>query len=187
VERWVAVTETTKLAGANSSYRSDRKAGGAHGWWQTRKHEVPMESATEKLEIVFDPLPGEDLTRFVSDNVVNLNFAKTGISAWHPVNFFLKHHRGEWLGGLTGYLWGGWMHVNFLWVTESLRGQGHGTRLMDAAEAFARERGAGAVTLETHSFQAPGFYAKRGYSVFGRLDDYPPGHAKLFLSKRLDA
>jgi hypothetical protein len=25
------------------------------------------------------------------------------------------------------------------------------------------------------------------YAVFGRLDDYPTGHAKLFLSKRLDA
>jgi hypothetical protein len=58
----------------------------------------------EKLEIVFDPLPSENLTRFVSDNVVNLNFTKTGISTWHPVNFFLKNPRGEWLGGLTGYL-----------------------------------------------------------------------------------
>jgi ribosomal protein S18 acetylase RimI-like enzyme len=137
--------------------------------------------------IVFDPLPSGDLTRFIADNVVNLNFAKTGISEWHPVNFFLKNPRGEWLGGLTGHVWGGWMHVNFLWVTESLRGQGHGSRLMDAAEAFARERGAAAVTLETLSFQAPGFYAKRGYSVFGRLADYPPGHTKLYLSKRLDA
>src|ERR1700733_5313032 len=121
-----------------------------------------MDSVKETLQIVFDPLPGEDLTRFVADNVVYLNVAKTGISEWHPVNFFLKNPRGEWLGGLTGHLWGGWMHVNFLWVTESLRGQGHGSRLMDAAEAFARERGAAAVTLETLSFQAPGFYAKRG-------------------------
>jgi hypothetical protein len=49
---------------------------------------------------------------------------------------------------------------------------------------MAQQRGAFAATLETHSFQAPEFYAKRGYSVFGRIDDYPPGHAKLFLSKR---
>jgi ribosomal protein S18 acetylase RimI-like enzyme len=56
---------------------------------------------------------------------------------------------------------------------------------MDAAEAFAVERGAFAATLETHGFQAPNFYTKRGYGVFGRLDDYPPGHAKLFPRKRL--
>ena len=51
---------------------------------------------------------------------------------------------------------------------------------------MAQERGAFGATLETHSFQAPEFYAKLGYSVFGRIDDYPPGHAKLFLSKRFD-
>ncbi len=141
----------------------------------------------EEPQIVFEPLPSDDLRRFLSDNVINVNLARTGISEWHPVGFFLKNARGEWLGGLTGHVWGGWMHVNFVWVSEFLRGRGHGSRLLDAAESFAVARGAVAATLETHSFQAPDFYAKRGYTVFGRLDDYPPGHSKLFLHKRLDA
>ena len=145
----------------------------------------PREGMVEDLEMVFEPLPSEALTRFLSDNVVNVNIAKTGVSTWHPIGFFLKNARGEWLGGLTGYIWGGWLHVNFLWVTESLRGQGHGSRLMDAAEQLAVERGALAANLETHSFQAEGFYLKRGYDVFGRLEDYPRGHTKLFLRKRL--
>ncbi|WP_428486471.1 GNAT family N-acetyltransferase [Rhodopila sp.] len=136
-------------------------------------------------KLVFDPLPGEALTRFVSENVINLNIARTGLSDWHPIGYFLKSAAGEWCGGLTGAIWGGWLQVNFLWVTEMLRGQGQGARLMDAAEGLAAERGALAATLETHSFQAPGFYLKRGYEVFGRLDDYPPGHTKLFLRKRL--
>ena len=139
----------------------------------------------EELQLVFEPFPGETLTRFVSDHVINLNFVRTGVTDWHPVGYFLKNARGEWLGGLTGYAWAGWLHVNFLWVTESLRGRRHGTRLMDAAEAFAVEHGCTGATLETHSFQAPGFYAKRGYEVFGTLADYPPGHTKLFLRKRL--
>ena len=139
----------------------------------------------EELQLVFEPLPGEDLARFVSDNINQVNFARTGVAAWHPVGYFLKNARGEWLGGLTGYIWGGWLHVNLLWVTESLRGQRQGSRLMDAAEAFAIERGCLGVTLETFSFQAPGFSANRGYEVFGTLDDYPPGHSKFFLRKRL--
>jgi GNAT superfamily N-acetyltransferase len=101
-----------------------------------------MDSARQGPEIVFDPLPGESLSRLVSENVISANIARTGVSDWHPVGFFLKSPRGEWLGGLTGYIWGGWLHVNFLWVSEALRGQPHGTRLMDAAEAMARERGA---------------------------------------------
>ena len=143
-----------------------------------------MNSDKQTLEIVFDPLPADALSRLVSENVVSANVASTGCADWHPVGFFLKSPRGEWLGGLTGYIWGGWLHVNFLWISERLRGQRQGTRLMDAAEAMARERGAIGATLETFTSQAPGFYAKRGYSVFGRIDDYPPGHAKLFLSKR---
>jgi GNAT superfamily N-acetyltransferase len=140
----------------------------------------------EELELVFEPFPGESLGRFLFDNIANVNIARTGIASWHPVGYFLKNQRGEWLAGLTGYVWGGWLHVNLLWVTESLRGHRHGSRLMDAAEAFAVEHGCHGVTLETHSFQAPGFYLKRGYEVFGTLDDYPPGHSKLFLRKRLD-
>ena len=139
------------------------------------------------MEIVFNPLPDEALNRLLTDHVIGVNYAKTGISDWHPVGFFLKSPRGEWLGGLTGYIWGGWLHVNFLWVSETLRGQRHGTRLMDAAEAMAQERGATSATLETHSFQAPVFYAKRGYNVFARIDDFPTGHAKLFLSKRFES
>ena len=139
----------------------------------------------EDLNLVFDPLPGDDLTRFITDNVVNINFARTGLSTWHPVNFFLKSPRGEVLAGLIAYVWGGWLHVNVLWVTEMLRGQGQGTRLMDAAEAMARERGATAATLETHSFQAPGFYQRRGYTVCGQIDDYPPGHTKFIMRKDL--
>jgi len=141
----------------------------------------------DKLEIIFEPLPDVALTRTISENVIGFNYAKTGLSAWHAANFFLRNGRGEWLGGLTGYIWGGWLHVNLLWVTETLRGQGHGSRLMDTVEAFAVARGARAATLETHSFQAPDFYTKRGYEVFGRLEDYPPGHAKLFLRKRLES
>ena len=39
--------------------------------------------------------------------------------------------------------------------------------------------------LDTHSFQARPFYEARGYKVFGVLDDYPEGHKKFFLSKKL--
>jgi hypothetical protein len=42
------------------------------------------------------------------------------------------------------------------------------------------------VFLETLSFQALPFYEKLGYTVFSRLDDFPPGGARYALTKSLD-
>jgi ribosomal protein S18 acetylase RimI-like enzyme len=56
---------------------------------------------------------------------------------------------------------------------------------MAMAEDLARERGCVGVWLDTFDFQAPEFYRKHGYEQFGRLDDYPPGHQRLFFQKRL--
>jgi GNAT superfamily N-acetyltransferase len=139
----------------------------------------------QDLELVFDPLPADALSRFVTESLAAHNIAATGLSAYYPVGFFLKSVRGEWLGGLLGNIWGGWLHVTHLWVASVARGRGNGTRLLQAAEDYAAERGCIAVTLETQSFEAPRFYEKRGYEVFATLDDCPPGHTKFFLRKQL--
>lgn len=139
----------------------------------------------EQFDIVFDPLPGDALARLVVDGLHAHGIAETGISTWYPVGFFLKSGRGEWLGGLMGELWGGWLYVRFLWVAAFARGRGNGTRLLRAAEEYAVERGCRAATLETTSFQARPFYEKLGYQVFASLEDYPPGHTKFYLRKQL--
>jgi ribosomal protein S18 acetylase RimI-like enzyme len=79
------------------------------------------------------------------------------------------------------------LYVRILWVAQALRGQGHGQRLLEAAERRAVERGCRHVFLDTFSFQAPGFYAKQGYEIYARAEDWPVGHAHLFLRKALPA
>jgi GNAT superfamily N-acetyltransferase len=65
------------------------------------------------------------------------------------------------------------------------RGGGHGARLLAAAEAYALERGCGGAFLDTFSFQARPFYERHGYEVFATLPDFPPGHDRFFLRKRM--
>jgi GNAT superfamily N-acetyltransferase len=139
------------------------------------------------IEIVFDPLPGDALRRFIVDQLDAHNLPATGEASYYPVGYFLKNARGEWLGGLLGTVWGGWLHVRILWVDAVTRGRGNGTRLLRAAEDYAVERGCFAATLETASFQARPFYEKLGYEVFAALEDYPPGHTKFYLRKQLTA
>lgn len=139
----------------------------------------------EPIDLVFEPLPGADLVRLVEENVVNHTINVTGAIEWFPTNVFLRSSSGDWVGGCLGVTWAGWLHIRFLWVTERMRGQGLGTRLMDAAEGHAMELGASSATLDTLNPEALRFYRGRGYRVFGTLDDFPPGHARYFLRKAL--
>jgi ribosomal protein S18 acetylase RimI-like enzyme len=72
-----------------------------------------------------------------------------------------------------------------LYVPDLLRGQGFGSRLLRQAEEEASRRGCTGAWLDTFSFQAPDFYRRRGYTVFGAIEDYPPGHRRYFLRKSL--
>jgi GNAT superfamily N-acetyltransferase len=90
-------------------------------------------------------------------------------------------------GGFWGYTLFQWLHVQMLLVPEALRGRGIGSALMASAEAEARRRGCLGALVDAYSFQAAPFYQKIGYTVFGVLDDYPPGHDRLYFRKRFDA
>jgi GNAT superfamily N-acetyltransferase len=94
-------------------------------------------------------------------------------------------------GSVAGGLWGctacRWLHVEMLFVPETLRGQGVGSALVAAAEAEARGRGCLGVHVDAFSFQAAPFYLKIGYTPFGVLEDFPPGHRRIFFRKRFDA
>lgn len=135
--------------------------------------------------MVFDPSPGAELAELVQDNVENYTIALTGAGEWHPVNYFLKGSDGACLGGCTGGVWGSWLHVRWLFVSAATRSKGQGARLLAAAETMGRGLGAIGATLETHNPQALVFYQRHGYVVFGRLEDYPPGHTKYFMKKSL--
>lgn len=94
-------------------------------------------------------------------------------------------------GAITGGLWGrtayGFLYVELLVVPEAHRRSRIGQKILREAEAVAISRGCTGAWLDTYSFQARGFYEKLGYTVFGEIADYPPGHSRYFLQKRLEA
>jgi ribosomal protein S18 acetylase RimI-like enzyme len=139
-------------------------------------------SGLSDLRLSFEP-HNESLKQFIVNGVDNHNIARTGHSAYYPVQYFLRDADDEVLGGLLGQIWGEWLHVNFLWVAEPARGRGQARALMLAAEAYAAKRRCRGAFLETFSFQARPFYEKLGYEVFGELKDYPPGQTQYFMKK----
>lgn len=103
------------------------------------------------------------------------------------VEITLLNEQDELVAGITATIYWKQMHVDFLWVDESLRGQNTGTELLNKAEEIARKHHCRYIQLETFSFQAPEFYKKKGFTLFGVLDDSPYDGAKqYFLKKVLD-
>lgn len=70
--------------------------------------------------------------------------------------------------------------------SETFRGRGLGSALLERAESFAREFGATGVYLDTLEFQALEFYRHR-YSIYRVLERFPPSSRRFYLQKRLDA
>jgi len=109
----------------------------------------------------------------------------TGARGFQPLAVFARDGEGQLVGGASGLVNRTWLHVSLLWVPESLRHQGLGSRLLGVIEAAAVARGCIHAHLDTSSCQARPFYEHHGYAVFAVLEDYPPGERRIFLSKRL--
>jgi len=139
----------------------------------------------DDIRISSEPMAPDSDAQFVRDGLSIYNVGRTGQDYWRPVKLFVRDGTGLIRGGLLGDIWGGWLEVKILWLEESLRGAGLGRRLIETAEAEARAASCRYARLDTHSFQAPAFYKKRGYEEFARLEDSPLGYEQLFLWKRL--
>ena len=119
------------------------------------------------------------------DAIHEFNVATTGYRDGRSLSCFLRDDEGALVAGIDGFTWGGYARVDYLWVAEALRGQGIGSRLLDAAEAEARRRGCGTIVLDTHSFQAPDLYRARGYAEIGTTVDTPRGFTQTLFQKEL--
>lgn len=111
--------------------------------------------------------------------------SKAGKSGWKPFALTLRDDNDVIVGGIVAHMLWNWCFINLFWIDEPYRGRRHGATLLARVEAIAKKRGAQHIYLDTFSFQGDGFYQKHGYEVFGRLDDFPPGHHRIWLKKDL--
>ncbi|MBK7054719.1 MAG: GNAT family N-acetyltransferase [Leptospiraceae bacterium] len=91
----------------------------------------------------------------------------------------------EIIGGVLGEMYYRGLHIDLVWVSEPLRKTGLGTALIRKAEELARESSCTLIYLDTFSFQAPEFYEKLGFEVFGKIENFPENYTRYFLLKRI--
>lgn len=138
-----------------------------------------------ELHITLLEKPDDPAWEVVGGGISTFNLSHAGSDAPTPLCIVLRDETGATLGGLIGDTFYGWLSVSLMYLREDLRGQGYGEKLLLRAEEEARLRGVKDVFLDTFSFQAPGFYQKLGYRIFGELVDFPPGHTRHFMTKHL--
>jgi GNAT superfamily N-acetyltransferase len=124
-------------------------------------------------------------SKAVIKGLVAYNDAQAGKAKWKRHALSARDITDAIRGGIVVVTHWNWGFIELLWVDERLRGTGIGAQLIAAGEALAKRRGAQHIYVDTFSFQGDGFYQRLGYEVYGALDDFPPGHRRLWLKKDL--
>ena len=136
------------------------------------------------FRLSFDDQPAPADREAIGRALDAFNRGFLGDTGFSRVCFFIRSEPGEIVAGLVGSTYAGWLFVADLWVHTELRRRGIGTELLARAEQRAVELGCHSVRLDTFSFQAPEFYPRFVYRLYGALD-YPPRHRRYFLWKPL--
>ena len=141
---------------------------------------------SESVQIKLDPSPTPEALQTIHDGLRRYNETFAPADKDSSFTIFLRGANGRILGGIVAKAGRGWLKIGTMWVDESVRGKGYGSKLIDAAEAEGIQRGCHSAYLDTFSFQAPKFYEKQGYEIFGTLEAFPDVHKRLFMRKSLN-
>jgi GNAT superfamily N-acetyltransferase len=121
----------------------------------------------------------------VDTGLGDFNASESALDDVRPLHVVASDASGSTIGGAIGRTWGGCCELQQFWVAPAYRGHGIGSRLLEAFECEATLRGCSLAYLDTFSFHAPSFYARRGYVEVLRVTGFTGNVAKITMHKRL--
>lgn len=137
-------------------------------------------------QIILTDAEDTALRQVLHNGLRTYNDEKIGLHDSKPLTLRIDDpETGEPIGGLLARTSLGLLFIDFVYLPESLRGTGVGSRILVMAEEEGRRRGCSKAVLFTISFQAPEFYKKLGWQVFGEIAPKPPGATRIYLTKDL--
>ncbi len=85
-----------------------------------------------ELKITIEEAPAPTDLEVVRHGLRKSNESRAGASNYKPLALFLRDDENQVVGGLNGSTSRDWIEIDCLWVSEVVRGQGYGTKLMQA-------------------------------------------------------
>lgn len=138
--------------------------------------------ATVRMEFITDPT--DEQAGEIDRGLIEYSAAFAPSRSPVPVRAVFVES-GRVVAGVDGAEYWRKIHIRRLWVHSDHRSKGLGRRLMLWAEERGRELGCVSVVVDTMSFQAPGFYERLGYRLFGMSEGYEGGASRHYFEKEL--
>lgn len=132
----------------------------------------------------YDGLPSAEAS-VIDEGIGESNDKAAPLHEVKPVSCFAKDSAGTVIGGAVGRRWGRCAELQQLWVHESHRRCGIGSKLLCSFEEQTRLLGCESVFLETFTFQVPPLYLSHGYRVAYENKAFPHAISKLHMYKNL--
>lgn len=136
-------------------------------------------------KIILEENPYQEDVQILSDGIMEYAKQKKDHAPIEFFAFFIRDEKNKIYGGCNGDNLYGCLYIDQLWIEESLRGKGYGTKLMLAAEKLGREKGCTFAAVNTMDWEALGFYQKLGYHIEFERHGFKRNSIFYFLRKEL--
>lgn len=143
--------------------------------------EVICESSDE-INIVYESKPSSETIQFLEKELNKLAIKAKNMPDNEPFGFFIYKDK-KMLGGMNGIIYYGCFYIDQLWLHDSLRGKGYGTKLMNMAEQLAKDRKCLFLSVNTMDWEAKDFYLRHGYNIEFERGGYLNDSQMYFLRK----
>ncbi len=146
---------------------------------------MQIQENVRNMKLIYTDKPDIKDQRYLDNKLMGFNYDKIKGYAFKKFLYKMTDESDLMIAGIDCMLGGGWLEIISLWVSERNRKKKIGEKLLFEAEKTAKEQACHGAYLYTYSFQAPVFYEKNGYKVFGVLENYHKNYAKFYMKKSL--
>ena len=151
-----------------------------------KKLDVPYDKCADVLCSFEIQSGNEDDAEYIDDKLVEYNWSQVPAvrdSEWIAKK--LQCDNGEPAAAcFAGVNFWDISFVEMLWVDGLHRNHGIGSDLLSNIEREVKNNGAGIVLLDARDWNVD-FFRKQNYTFYCTLEDYPEGHRKYKMQKRL--
>jgi predicted acetyltransferase len=117
------------------------------------------------LHISFESNPNARDIEVLADGIKAYAKEKKALAPWDYFAFFIRDHDNNIMGGCDGNALYGCLYIDQLWISETIRHAGWGTKLIDAVLDYGKKCGCTFASVDTMDWEALNFYQKLGFKV----------------------